>query len=240
VEDLRRVINGWEVWDLAVGRRVEAMPDDGDAARAAPAVIHGMGQAIDLEHRAGLALRALLRHGRGPASLRGRSLSEALALFPACPRGPIQDCEDRQFALTVRDALPALRELGDDLDTFLADLAYSPKSVIDSPMYRLTAERAGEVAAGRCRSEDESGNSAAEEPARWLTVTQASRLTGCNPGVVSRAVDAGELQGNGKTGRGRRIDAVGLSRWQLARAGKPEPSESTEAVEQKVRKHVRD
>ncbi len=73
------------------------------------------------------------------------------------------------------------------------------------------------------------------EPGRWLTVTEAERVSDANRGVLSRAVDNGKLKGNGKSGTERRIDAVDLSRWILERSGKPEPKETNEAVGRKLR-----
>jgi len=69
------------------------------------------------------------------------------------------------------------------------------------------------------------------EPHRWITVSEAERITGCNRGIISRAVDGNELKGNGKSGRARRIDAVDLARWQLQRVEGTEPGESNAEVE---------
>jgi len=73
---------------------------------------------------------------------------------------------------------------------------------------------------------------------RWLTVSQAASIGGVNAGVVTRAVDSGELLGNGLTDRERRVDAVDLAQWVLRRAGRPEPRESDAQVRQLVQKHV--
>jgi Flp pilus assembly protein TadD len=75
---------------------------------------------------------------------------------------------------------------------------------------------------------------------RWITVSDAAKIAGINAGVVSRALDDGELMGNGLTGRQRRVDAVDLAQWQLRRAAKPDIQESQEQVEKLVEKHVRD
>ena len=75
---------------------------------------------------------------------------------------------------------------------------------------------------------------------RWLTVRQAASVSGANPGVVSRAVDSGELMGNGMTEKERRIDAVSLAQWILHRSNRPEVGESDAEVERLVRKHVKD
>jgi len=77
-------------------------------------------------------------------------------------------------------------------------------------------------------------------PNRWLTVSEAAQISGCNKGIITKAVNDGKLKGNGLTGRERRIDGVDFNRWQLERAGKSEPSESDEAVKKLVRKHVND
>jgi len=73
---------------------------------------------------------------------------------------------------------------------------------------------------------------------RWLTVSQAASIAGVNAGVVTRAVDSGQLLGNGLTDRERRVDAVDLAQWVLRRAGRPEPQESDAHVKQLVEKHV--
>ena len=65
-------------------------------------------------------------------------------------------------------------------------------------------------------------------------------MAGCNKGIITKAVNVGRLKSNGLEDRERRIDPADLARWMLARAGKPEPAESDEAVERQVKKHVRD
>jgi hypothetical protein len=69
----------------------------------------------------------------------------------------------------------------------------------------------------------------------WLTVVEAARIAGCNSGVISNAASAGFLKSNGERGRKRRIDAADLSRWQLRRAERREPTESNAAVEKKLK-----
>jgi hypothetical protein len=76
--------------------------------------------------------------------------------------------------------------------------------------------------------------------APWFTVTEAAKTAGVNTGVITRAVDAGQLKSNGKRGRGRRIDPADISRWLLARADKPEPAESDEQAKRLGDKHFRD
>ena len=69
-----------------------------------------------------------------------------------------------------------------------------------------------------------------------LTVSQAANVSGCNPGVISRAVDDGSLKSNGEKGRKRRIDSADLTRWQLSRAHGKETVESNEAIERKLKR----
>ncbi|MBI2481515.1 MAG: helix-turn-helix domain-containing protein [Planctomycetia bacterium] len=73
------------------------------------------------------------------------------------------------------------------------------------------------------------------ESTSWITVTEAAKVTGANRGVISRAVDKKELKGKGK-GRKRRICPADLTRWQLARANRPEPQESDAMVKEKLRR----
>jgi excisionase family DNA binding protein len=74
----------------------------------------------------------------------------------------------------------------------------------------------------------------------WCTVTEAATVANCNKGTVSRAIDSGNLRGNGKSGDERRIDRADLTRWILARSNLPEREESVEAVERKWRKATGD
>jgi hypothetical protein len=70
---------------------------------------------------------------------------------------------------------------------------------------------------------------------RWLTVTQAACVAGVARGVISRAADRDggdhKLKSNGKSGRGRRIDRIDLTRWILVRSNRSTSEESDEKVE---------
>lgn len=70
---------------------------------------------------------------------------------------------------------------------------------------------------------------------RWLRVSEAAAITGNNGGTITRAINQGKLKGNGKRGRGRRVDGLDLNRWQLERSGRLDPQES----DAKVRKLLR-
>jgi hypothetical protein len=178
----------------------------------------GMGKAVELKIRARLAVAILYGHGQLPPSFRGRSLEDALSLFPSYPQGPIDPEQDRLFVGAVRKAMPVLRDLDEELVGLVEQLDRAPLSVI---------------AARDIRSPD-------DRETTWLTVTEAARVTGVNTGVITHAADAGQLKSNGKQGRARRIDPAGLTRWQLERANKKEPEESDEHVKRQVDKHVRD
>jgi hypothetical protein len=75
---------------------------------------------------------------------------------------------------------------------------------------------------------------------RWLTVSEAEKVSSIPKGTISKAASNNELLTNGKKGRGRRIDALDLNRWKLARSSKPEREESDDQVQKLVNKHVRD
>lgn len=81
------------------------------------------------------------------------------------------------------------------------------------------------------------GHDPIEPPiAAWRTVSEAATVAGCNTGVITRAVDSGELKSNEKSGRERRVCAVDLTRWILARAPRSDKKESDAAVERQMKK----
>jgi|GEM_PF-6908892 len=56
----------------------------------------------------------------------------------------------------------------------------------------------------------------------WLTSHDAARMAGVDPVAIFRAVECGNLQSNGATGRNRRIHPACLSRWMILRKFEPE------------------
>ena len=78
-----------------------------------------------------------------------------------------------------------------------------------------------------------------EDADRWLKVGEAAKVVDVNPGVITRAVDEGELLSNGKRERDRRICAISLARWHLKRSTRAEADESDDAVTKKMEKHTR-
>lgn len=113
-----------------------------------------------------------------------------------------------------------------------------PKKV---PISEQTKEEPGVLPDGRTeRSEPENGTPEGNSPPPGFKVSEAARIAGCNPGVISKAVDNGKLKGNGETGRARRIDASDLARWQLERSQETETSESEDAVKRKLEKAERE
>jgi hypothetical protein len=109
---------------------------------------------------------------------------------------------------------------------------------------RFPAKEAGTAGAGRQgaasgQGQQEAGSSPqASTPSgpQWLTVREAARASGCNPGQVTRAVNKGQLKSNGEGGRKRRIDAADLALWQLRRADRGDAVESDAAVEEKLKR----
>jgi hypothetical protein len=99
---------------------------------------------------------------------------------------------------------------------------------------------------GEGTQQDKAGDTQPEQPKDygqegWLTVSEAAKIaSGANTGVITRAVDAGDLRSNGKRGRQRRIDPTDLARWLLARASRTESGESEQQVQRLVDKHCRD
>ena len=66
---------------------------------------------------------------------------------------------------------------------------------------------------------------------RWLTVTDAARAAAVEKYQITRAVDTEKLRGNGLTSTKRRIDAIDLVRWILARCQEQEEPETNEKVQ---------
>jgi hypothetical protein len=58
----------------------------------------------------------------------------------------------------------------------------------------------------------------------WITVSGASRVSGVNKGVISRAASAGEIRTNGKKERALRLHAGSFAQWQLQRTPAVDPS----------------
>jgi hypothetical protein len=76
----------------------------------------------------------------------------------------------------------------------------------------------------------------ADPPGRWLRVQDAAKAAGVTESMISRAVTSGELKGNGEERKKRRVCAIDLVRWQKERADKPEPVESAESVQRKLKR----
>ncbi len=80
-----------------------------------------------------------------------------------------------------------------------------------------------------------------EQTVCWLSLADAERLSGVNQGVISRAVDRGEIKSNNQKGRGRRkIDSADFNRWLLERSQRPERIEGEAEVERKLRRPIND
>jgi hypothetical protein len=82
-------------------------------------------------------------------------------------------------------------------------------------------------------------NVARDDDSRWPTRADAARISGANPGVVTKAVQSGELTTNGESGRALRIEPLSLTNWTARRAQRPESRESDAAVLAKFKKTTR-
>jgi hypothetical protein len=92
----------------------------------------------------------------------------------------------------------------------------------------------------KTESMPEDGATGSNPSRSYVTLAKAELISDINRGVISRAIDAGELKSNGLKGRKRRVDAADFVRWQLERAKSPEQKESDRSVMRQVSKHVRD
>jgi hypothetical protein len=74
----------------------------------------------------------------------------------------------------------------------------------------------------------------------YITLAEAASISAMNRGVISRAIDAGQLKSNGLKGRGRKVDAADFSLWQIRRAKGHERKESDQHIIGQIKKHVHD
>jgi hypothetical protein len=114
-----------------------------------------------------------------------------------------------------------------------------PGEVVVDPLKSGTSEESVTDCdlANRRQSKRVSDQGAAQ--VRWITISEAARISGINKGTIGRAADTGELLDNGKKVRERRIDAQAFVQWQLSRT-KSEPAESDAQVKQLTEKHVKE
>src|SRR5262249_8595357 len=156
-------------------------------------------------------VQTLYGHGCLPPSFRGRTAEDALGMFPSYPQGAISSEKDKPFVTSVRQAIPALRQLDAELAGLLDPLTFAPRSLLKAHHTENTRGSARMAApAGlseavrepdRDRTPGGAGAASDGEQPQWFTVSDAARAAGINTGTISRAVDAGELRGNGKHGR---------------------------------------
>ena len=140
-QEVLSVACGWYTWFVSAGRQIEEGPHYGrDTGKLTPAAIQGSAMAIDLQQRIDPALRALYSHKRLPPSLRGRTLEQALALFPSHPGGPIESRGDKKFVAQVRKAVPTLRLLEVDLENWITQLKSYPQSILEAAALLEEAE----------------------------------------------------------------------------------------------------
>jgi hypothetical protein len=76
-----------------------------------------------------------------------------------------------------------------------------------------------------------------DEATKWISLAEASKLSAINAGVISRAVDSGEIVSNGQSGKGKRkVDSADFNRWVLKRNSKPERPETDAEILQKLKR----
>lgn len=68
-----------------------------------------------------------------------------------------------------------------------------------------------------------------------ISLAEAQKLSGINRGIISRAVNAGEIKNNGERGKGKRkIDSADFNRWVLERDKKAERTETEEGIKMRL------
>jgi hypothetical protein len=149
----------------------------------------------------------------------------------------------------IRKAEPERLRLKEELFNYLQRLRSAPTlafarsepSRVNTPATDLEVGNKqlfpGEPSQGGDASPNKTGSTDLGKPGDklWLKVGEAARVAGTRRGTISRAVNDRRIEGNGKTGRDRRINAISLVRWIEERSNRPEPDETDERVRQKMR-----
>jgi hypothetical protein len=144
-QELRCAVHNLEFWVLKTGREIEALPDYGHDVFVPLEAINGLSFGMQLKRQLELSLQTFYSHHCLLPSLRGRPLEDALSLLPPAPEGAIESRKDKQFVASTRSAMPALRELGQEVGPFLEHLEFAPQAAI------ITNAPTPEAAAGRHR-----------------------------------------------------------------------------------------
>jgi hypothetical protein len=113
-QSLLHAIDLWDIWLLT------ASPEN---------AIHTC-HACHQENMAKLALDTLFANRAPVPSFRGRSVEEVRSWFPEVPRGAMEQERDAEFIQHVRAAMPRLRDLQDELATFIDRVAEAPFSTL--------------------------------------------------------------------------------------------------------------
>lgn len=74
---------------------------------------------------------------------------------------------------------------------------------------------------GRHRGGESPGGSTDNSSGRWIKVTEAACVAGVEKWTITRAVDAGHLKSNGKSGPERLVCGIDLVRWTAERSNRP-------------------
>jgi hypothetical protein len=235
---LRGILNAWETWWIDLRCNGDADP----------------GVAWRYREAASQCVRALFTLRVSAPPFESEEIDTILAILPPAPSGQLArtDLEpDGKGGWVEVKTVAWQRDPGflneywgharsRRMGRLIGELSTLLELLRSYPLAVLGVGPAAEASGG-----DGSPNVAADggedESDRWITVSDAATTAGgLSTGTISRAVKNGQLRGNGKTGRDRRIDVVDLGRFLRDRAKKPEPGESTDAVEAKVRRQCRD
>lgn len=117
-------------------------------------------------------------------------------------------------------------EYGPDLDALQASIT------------EMTAAEKKAEALPAAKPEQGAGNGG-DDTGKWITVSEAARITNINKGNISRAADSSEIITNGEQGRARRLDAFIFCRWVIQRSPSSEPSLSGEELIRRSREERR-
>jgi hypothetical protein len=116
-----------------------------------------------------------------------------------------------------------------------------PLPVVSNVVALRNWERAGRAeAASDDRQEDAPPAQASDVgsgESKWITISQAQRISSINKGTISRAADSKEIRTNGEMGRLRLLDSADFNRWHLERIDKPERQESDQHIQEKMRRY---
>ena len=163
---------------------------------------------LDIVHLESITQHAALLRDRGQETAKLATLAaQAQSVITAARKAHTEGCRTLLLLATTQ-AAPDDADLQPLLDTLPdVDAARQPVHTPVAPMQMLKA--VGSLMAWIREQPDP------DEPdpeSGGMRVSEAAEISGINSGIISRAVGAGKLKSNGRTGHDRRIDAVDFAR----------------------------